>query len=136
MIDWIHDKLKAWGRAKWRLINHSEGYPESIFGRIMEYGPGAGDHTRLEYFREGMTGDALEASLALFRAMHEKKMTDKQYEAVFVFYAIKNHDLKQKCRAMGISHQALYKRVKGAQSVLVEFFSEEVEECNPPVCYN
>jgi hypothetical protein len=110
MIDWIDEKLKAWGRAKWRIIN-SEGSPQSIMGRIVTYGPSAGDsQTGLQRFREGMTGDALDASIAIHRAMMLHALTDRQYEVgAFVFYACRGYSVRYKADALGISVHTLYK---------------------------
>lgn len=108
MIPWVDEKLKAWGRAKWKNIT-SEGAPQSIMGKIATYGPSAGDsQTGLHRFREGMTGDALDASLAIHRAIFAGDLTDRQYEIMFVHYAVKGYTVQYKAKAMDMSVAALY----------------------------
>ena len=135
LIPWVHDKLRSWGRQKWRLMQSPEGSPQSIMGRIVEYGPSAGDQgTRLQVFREGMTGDALDASLAIYRAMMTGKLTDRQYEVgVFVFYACKGYSIEEKARAMGICVSKIYKLRNIAHKNLQHCFAPEAEEDLPPL---
>ena len=123
MIDWIDEKLRAWGRAKHRLIADKEPYPPSILGKIKDYGMAVQDGSCFQHFREGMTGDALDASLALFRAMHARKMTDRQYEVVFVHYACRGHSVMEKLRALGYERRAsYYECLDRAQTTLCEHF--------------
>ena len=123
MIDWIDYKLKAWGLAKHRLMTKEEAWPESICSRIQDYGFHTDGATALQKFREGMTGDALEASLALFRAMHSHSLTDRQYEVVFVHYACLGYTPTHKRKALGYKHHdAYYECLDRAQNNLIEFF--------------
>jgi len=132
MIPWIDEKLRAWGRAKWRLITKEESSPQSVMGRIVTYGPSAGDsRTGLQIFREGMTGDALDASLAIHRAMMHRDMTDRQYEVVFTFYACRGWTAAYKANALGISRQKYYDRLHVAHNNLSPYFPHE-DTVSPP----
>ena len=123
MIPWIDEKLRAWGRAKWRLITKEESSPQSVMGRIVTYGPSAGDsRTGLQVFREGMTGDALDASLAIHRAMLRRTMTDRQYEVLFTFYACRGWTAAYKADALGMSRNGYYLRLNRAQHSLEPYF--------------
>lgn len=129
IIGWVDEALKDWGRQKYKIREKTNGYPTSIFGRIMEYGPGSGDHTRLEQFREGMQGNALQASLAIFRAIHARRLSDRQYEIVFAHYACPEFSRDHKVKALGYRNKAPYYEILGrAHRILEEFFSPDLTE--------
>jgi len=124
VIDWIDYKLRSWGHAKHRLLTAQEGSPQSLMGRIMTHGPAAGDSRQgLQVFREGMTGDALECSLAIYRAMMAHAMTDRQYEVLFVHYACKGYQVGYKAKALGITRPTYYTTLHRAQTALEPCFT-------------
>jgi len=127
MIPWIDEKLRAWGRAKWRLITKEESSPQSVMGRIVTYGPSAGDsRTGLQIFREGMTGDALDASLAIHRAVQMRSLTDRQYEVLFTYYCCKEKrwTAGYKAKCLGMRRDSYYDALHRAHNNLIAHFIE------------
>jgi hypothetical protein len=122
LIDWVNWKLKSWGFAKRKLLCASENYPESMMGRLIEEGPGASlsgmsCSRDLEVFR----GDALEAAVAIHRALAAHEITERQLEALFVHYVIEG-PVKQKIHAMRIASSNYYDTIARAHSNLAIFF--------------
>lgn len=128
MIDWMDESLKVWGRAKYRLMTSQEAQPQSIAGRIIDYGMHVDEGTSLHEYREGFTGEALKCSLAIHRAFMAKMMTDKQYEAVFTKYVVPGRkgggltDTEKAIRLGYKNRQAYYQVLDRAHNNLCEFF--------------
>lgn len=136
IINWIDYKLKAWGLAKYKLMTAEEAYPQSIMARIRDYGSATFEQTGLERFREGMTGDALECSLAIYRAMmcrnSNQRLTDRQYEVVFVHYACRGYSVEHKVSCLDYSGPGpYYQCLARAHHKLECFFDAPVN--NSPV---
>lgn len=121
MIDWINWKLKSYGYAKRRLLTCKENYPQSIAGRIVTEGPGAASHDGPKREMEVFTGDALEAAVAIHRALEAKKLTDRQYEVIFVHYVVPG-PTKNKPQDLGICTKVYYDIIRAAHHNLEPYF--------------
>ena len=126
LIDWVNWKLKSWGFAKRKLLCASENYPESMMGRLIEEGPGASlsgmsCSRDLEVFR----GDALEAAVAIHRALAAHEITERQLEALFVHYVIEG-PVKKKQYVMKMQGPVYYDTIGRAHINLVQYFDGAV----------
>lgn len=84
----------------------------------MEEGPvGAAIHNNFLEPREGLRGDALEASLALQKAILAGTLNDFIYETVFVHYVIPA-PVREKLRALEVSRATYYSTINRAHNRL------------------
>ena len=124
MIDWINWKLKAWGYAKRKLLLAPERWPQSVSGRLVEEGPGAASRDGLRRDIEVFRGDALEAAVAIRRALDLRRLTHRQYEVLFVHYVIPG-PTKNKPQHLGLSHKVYYEHIRAAHRNIEPMFGGE-----------
>ena len=90
MIDWVDERLKAWGRAK-RGLTTRAATVKSLLGRLIEEGGGA-SHRNFPIIDppEVLTDDALHASVAIQKALATSVIGESDYELLFAHYVCRD----------------------------------------------
>ena len=127
MIDWVHYKCLAWGYSKSAMLTGECPGPKSLAGRIMDEGPaGAAIHTARQHDPEVLVGDALEIAVACVIAMHpvqpsRRRLTEAQYEGMFVYYCFPDMTLRDKAARLGRSSPTIIGHVNAAHRKISPF---------------
>jgi hypothetical protein len=112
----VREAFRSWGRAKARL-NGVPPQPKSIMGRIATEGPGAAIRGQAPEPLEVLLGPALMVSVAIQTAIRAHKLSDKQYEAVFLHFVCRG-PVKMKAHQIRVSRQTYYERLNGGVNAI------------------
>jgi len=105
LIDWIDAKCRTWGFAERRLCMKHEGWPESVWARIVDgIPPGNFAHQK---FAEVFVGDALEIARVW------RVCTERQQVVLFTHYVIPAH-VKTKLHKLKLSRETYYDHLRSA----------------------
>jgi hypothetical protein len=132
VLDYVDAALRTWGIARRRLdAEHTKwllkpdktrdkipasGQARSFMGRLTEgghVGRGKDGSPAVEPL-DGLTGDALTASLALQLALLSKTITERQYQLCYVEYAVKARKCDKR-RLFRLGHAAYHTALHNLQ---------------------
>lgn len=108
MIDWVHEKLRAWGEAK-RKINNTRTPPKSLLGKLSSgWSIKTADSFGARNPPEVMLRDALITARAIRLARESGKLSPRHYEALYAFYVLTGSSM-YKAAMVGVSVSYLYR---------------------------
>lgn len=132
MIDYMDSMLRTWGIAKRRLDSShnrwlmkpdktrdkipASGRARSFMGRLTEgshVGRGKDGSPQVEPL-DGLVGDALTVSIAIKLALATKSITERQYELLYVQYAVKTRN-RDRFKYFRVRHHDYYAMLHNIQ---------------------
>ncbi len=117
LIDWVHEKCRCWGSAR-HFIDHGVYGAKSIFGRLNDgWSIAAADSHRRPDPPEVMLDDALEISIAIKKAIAAKRLTERQFQVLYVHY-VELDATKRKLDTLKLSRKRYYDIIHRVHRIL------------------
>lgn len=123
LIDWIDAACKRWGFDRRRL--QQARYPQSVCSRMDEPIGYGGDPEPLE----GLRGDALYVSVAMQRALEQRRLPIQAHQVIYLHYDERYRKIpaKLKCKQLGVTRETYYYHLAKAHRIIDAYWPTDLD---------
>jgi hypothetical protein len=130
LIDYIDALCKEWGATRYFIDNGKNG-PKSIFGRMGEgWSIAAADPAQRPDPPEVMLNGALAVSIAIKKAISDKKLTERAFQVLYVHY-VERAPTKRKIYTVKLSKKRYYELLHRSHRVIRWHLPPEQQQNEP-----